>query len=113
MEEIENPEIGFERLRQIYRAKGYSEDWIGVRIESIDIRKKLTDEWKGRGVKEGLEYSILTAEISKATFGMTPAEYQKFKNLDRHNLRDHIPKSEIRQTPKNKKEERNKTIIKY
>ena len=95
MEEIENPEIGFERLRQIYRAKGYSEDWIGVRIESIDIRKKLTDEWKGRGVKEGLEYSILTAEISKATFGMTPAEYQKFKNLDRQNLRDHMTDLEL------------------
>ena len=64
IEEIENPEIGFERLRNIYRAKGYSEEWIGVRLESIDIRKQLTDEWKGRGVKEGLEYSILTAEIS-------------------------------------------------
>ena len=95
IEEIENPEIGFERLRNIYRAKGYSEEWISVRLESVDIRKKLTDEWKGRGVKEGLEYSILTAEISKATFGMTPSEYQKYKNLERQNVRDHMTDLEL------------------
>ena len=95
IEEIENPEIGFERLRNIYRAKGYTEEWISVRLESVDIRKKLTDEWKGRGVKEGLEYSILTAEISKATFGMTPSEYQKYKNLERQNVRDHMTDLEL------------------
>jgi DNA-damage-inducible protein D len=95
IEEIENPEIGFERLRNIYRAKGYTEEWIAVRLESVDIRKKLTDEWKGRGVKEGLEYSILTAEISKATFGMTPSEYQKYKNLERQNVRDHMSDLEL------------------
>lgn len=95
IEEIENPEIGFERLREIYRAKGYSEEWISVRLESVDIRKKLTDEWKNRGVKEGLEYSILTAEISKATFGMTPSQYQKHKGLERQNLRDHMTDLEL------------------
>ncbi len=95
IEEIENPEIGFERLKNIYKAKGYSDEWIAVRLESVDIRKKLTDEWKGRGVKEGIEYSILTAEISKATFGMTPSEYQKFKGLERQNVRDHMNDLEL------------------
>ena len=70
IEETENPEIGFERLRSIYRAKGYPDEWIDTRIQSIDIRKQLTDEWKNRGVKEGQEYSILTAEIAEATFGI-------------------------------------------
>ena len=70
IEETENPEIGFERLRNIYRAKGYPDEWIDTRIQSIDIRKQLTDEWKNRGVKEGQEYSILTAEIAEATFGI-------------------------------------------
>jgi DNA-damage-inducible protein D len=91
MEEIENPEIGFERLKEIYKAKGYEDDWIEARLKSISIRKQLTDEWKGRGVKEGLEYSIL----SKATFGMTPSEYQKFKGLERQNLRDHMTNLEL------------------
>ena len=95
IEEIENPQIGFERLKNIYRAKGYSDEWIDVRLKSIDVRKKLTDEWKGRGVKEGVEYSILTAEISKATFGMSPSEYQKFKNLERQNVRDHMSDLEL------------------
>lgn len=95
IEEIENPEIGFERLKNIYKAKGYSDEWIETRLKSIDTRKQLTDEWKGRGVKEGLEYAILTAEISKATFGMTPSEYQKFKGLERQNLRDHMSDLEL------------------
>lgn len=95
IEEIENPELGFERLKNIYKAKGYSDEWIEVRLKSIDIRKKLTDEWKGRGVKEGIEYAILTAEISKATFGMTPSEYQKFKKLERQNVRDHMSDLEL------------------
>lgn len=95
IEEIESPEIGFERLKNIYKAKGYSDEWIEVRLKSIDVRKKLTDEWKDRGVKEGVEYSILTAEISKATFGMTPSEYQKFKNLERQNVRDHMSDLEL------------------
>jgi DNA-damage-inducible protein D len=95
IEEIENPEMGFQRLKEIYQAKGYSEDWIEMRLKSIDIRKQLTDEWKNRKVQEGIEYSILTAEISKATFGMTPSEYQKFKGLVRHNLRDHMTNLEL------------------
>jgi DNA-damage-inducible protein D len=95
IEEIENPEMGFERLKDIYKAKGYSDEWIDVRLKTIDVRKKLTNEWKDRGVKEGIEYSILTAEISKATFGMTPSEYQKFKNLERQNVRDHMSDLEL------------------
>ena len=95
VEEIENPELGFERLKNIYKAKGYSEEWIDVRLKSIDVRKKLTDEWHDRGVKEGIEYAILTAEISKATFGMTPSEYQQFKKLERQNVRDHMSDLEL------------------
>ncbi len=74
---------------------GYSEDWIAKRLQSIEIRSKLTDEWKERGVQEGMEYSILTAEISKATFGMTPSEYGKHKDLKRENLRDHMTDLEL------------------
>ena len=95
LQEIENPEIGFERLKNIYKAKGYSDEWIEVRLKTIDVRKKLTNEWKDRGVKEGVEYSILTAEISKATFGMTPSEYQKFKHLEQQNVRDHMSDLEL------------------
>ncbi len=95
IEEIENPELGFDRLKELYKAKGYSDEWIETRLKSIDVRKQLTDEWKGRGVKEGQEYSILTSEISKATFGMTPSQYQKFKGLERQNLRDHMTNLEL------------------
>jgi DNA-damage-inducible protein D len=95
IEEIENPEIGFERLKEFYQTKGYSDDWIETRLKSIEIRKQLTEEWKNRNVKEGTEYSILTAEISKATFGMTPSEYQKFKGLIRQPLRDHMTNLEL------------------
>ncbi len=87
--EIENPELAAERARQYYRDLGYDEKWIEVRIQSIAVRGKLTDEWKGRGVQDGLEYSILTAEISRATFGLTPSEYKEVKGLNRENLRDH------------------------
>jgi DNA-damage-inducible protein D len=89
VQEIENPELAAERARQYYRDLGYDEKWIEVRIQSIAVRGKLTDEWKGRGVQEGLEYSILTAEISRATFGLTPSEYKEVKGLNRENLRDH------------------------
>jgi DNA-damage-inducible protein D len=75
--EIENPELAQKRIRDTYRAKGYSDEWIEQRIRGIAIRDTLTDEWKKRGIKEGKEYAILTAEISKATFGITPAEYKK------------------------------------
>ncbi|MBL7817626.1 MAG: Bro-N domain-containing protein [Saprospiraceae bacterium] len=95
IQEIENPELGFERLKEIYRAKGYSEEWIEVRLKTIDIRKQLTDEWQGRGVKEGQEYSILTAEIAKATFGLTPTEHKNLKGLQRENLRDHMTDLEL------------------
>jgi DNA-damage-inducible protein D len=87
--EIADPEVGFDRLRDIYKAKGYSNEWIERRVQSIETRKNLTDEWKDRGVKEGQEYAILTAEIAKATFGVTPSEHSKLKGLERQNLRDH------------------------
>jgi DNA-damage-inducible protein D len=95
IEEIENPEIGVERIRELYRAKGYSDEWIETRMKSIDIRRQLTDEWKARGVKENIEYSILTAEISKATFGLSPSEYKNLKGLQRENLRDHMTNLEL------------------
>ncbi len=95
VEEIENPELATKRTRAIYKAKGYSDAWIEKRMRGIEVRETLTDEWKKRGVKEGQEYAILTAEISKATFGMTPSEYQKLKGLKRENLRDHMNDLEL------------------
>jgi DNA-damage-inducible protein D len=95
IEEIENPEIGFERLKELYKSKGYSDLWIDARIKSIETRKGLTDEWKNREVKEGQEYAILTAEIAKATFGLTPSEHKTLKNLDKQNLRDHMTRLEL------------------
>lgn len=95
VQEIENPELAAERARQYYRDLGYDDKWIEARIQSITIRGQLTDEWKIRGVQEGLEYAILTAEISKATFGLTPAEYTKIKGLNRENLRDHMTNLEL------------------
>ena len=93
--EIENPELAANRARELYKAKGYSDEWINFRLKSIEIRQELTDEWKTRGIKEGVEYSILTAEISKATFGMTPSEYRSFKTLEKENLRDHMTNMEL------------------
>lgn len=95
IEEIQNPELAIERIRELYRAKGYPEEWITTRLKSIDIRKQLTDEWKQRGVKEGQEYAILTAEIAKATFGLTPSEHKNLKGLERQNLRDHMTNLEL------------------
>ncbi|MFN4254415.1 MAG: Bro-N domain-containing protein [Saprospiraceae bacterium] len=95
IQEIENPELAIDRAREYYRAKGYSDKWIDTRIKSIEIRQELTDEWKGRGVREGMEYSILTAEISKATFGLIPSEYKSLKGLKRENLRDHMTNLEL------------------
>lgn len=97
LEEIENPELAARRMREIYRAKGYSEAWIEKRIRGIAIRDELTDEWKKRGVKQSREFAILTAEISKATFGLTPAEYKKYKTLAKpnDNLRDHMTDLEL------------------
>jgi methylphosphotriester-DNA--protein-cysteine methyltransferase len=95
IQEIEDPELATKRTRALYKAKGYSEDWIEKRMRSIAIRDELTDEWKKRGVKEQREYAILTAEISKATFGLTPTEYAEFKKLKRENLRDHMTDLEL------------------
>jgi hypothetical protein len=95
IQEIEDPELATKRTRALYKAKGYSDDWIEKRMRSIAIRDELTDEWKKRGVKEQREYSILTAEISKATFGMTPSQYTEFKRLKRENLRDHMSDLEL------------------
>ena len=95
VQEIENPELAQKRMRELYKAKGYSDDWIEKRVRGIAIRDELTDEWKKRSVKTEREYSILTAEISKATFGMTPSEYKKFKGLKRENLRDHMDDLEL------------------
>lgn len=95
IQEIEDPELATKRTRALYKAKGYSDSWIEKRMRGIEIRETLTDEWKKREVGEDREYSILTAEISKATFGMTPSEYKKFKNLKRENLRDHMNDLEL------------------
>jgi DNA-damage-inducible protein D len=95
IQEIEDPEIGIHRIRETYKAKGYSDEWIETRLKSIDIRRQLTDEWKARGVQENTEYSILTAEISKATFGLTPSEYKKHKGIEREPLRDHMTNLEL------------------
>jgi DNA-damage-inducible protein D len=95
IQEIEDPELASKRARTIYKAKGYSDAWIEKRLRSIAIRDELTGEWKSRGVKQDLEFSILTAEISKATFDMTPSEYREYKNLKRENLRDHMTDLEL------------------
>jgi prophage antirepressor-like protein len=95
VQEIENPELAQKRMKDLYQAKGYPDDWIDKRLRGIAVRDALTDEWKARGVKEGQEYSILTAEISKATFGLTPSEYKKLKGLKRENLRDHMSDLEL------------------
>ena len=95
VQEIENPELATKRTKMLYKLKGYSEGWIEKRMRGIAIREELTDEWQKRGVKEQKEYEILTAEISKATFGMTPGEYKEIKRLKRENLRDHMNDLEL------------------
>ncbi len=98
LDEIENPELAQERMKDIYEQKGYPKDWIDKRLRGIAIRQSLTDEWKERGIKEHRDYAILTAEISKATFGMTPSEYKAFKNLpakSKANLRDNMDDLEL------------------
>jgi len=95
LEEIENPELAAQRTRELYKAKGYPDDWIEKRMRSIAIREELTEEWKNRGVKAQVEYAVLTAEISKATFGLTPSEYKKVKGLKSQNLRDHMTDLEL------------------
>lgn len=88
--EIEDPELAQKRARVLYKAKGYPDEWIERRMRGIAIREELTDQWQKHGVGRSMEYEILTAEISKATFGITPSEYKKLKGLKRQNLRDHM-----------------------
>ncbi|MDO8311209.1 MAG: Bro-N domain-containing protein, partial [Sideroxyarcus sp.] len=99
VKEIENPELASVRTRELYQAKGYPQAWIEKRLRSISIRGELTDEWKQRGVQEGREYSILTAEIARATFGVTPDAHSRLKELDKvktgNNLRDHMTDLEL------------------
>ncbi|MBI3103579.1 Bro-N domain-containing protein [Candidatus Daviesbacteria bacterium] len=95
VQEIENPELAIKRTKMLYKLKGYSDDWIEKRMRGIAIREELTDEWKNRGAKEQKDYEILTAEISKATFGVTPSEYKKVKGVKRENLRDHMDDFEL------------------
>ncbi len=95
VQEIEDPELATKRTRALYRAKGYSDAWIEKRMRGIAIREELTDEWKNRGAREEKDYEILTAEISRATFGVTPVEYKKLKGLKRENLRDHMDDFEL------------------
>ena len=95
VKEIEDPELATKRTHAIYKAKGYPGSWIAKRMREIEVRETLTHEWKKRGAKEDIEYAILTAEISKAAFGMTPEEYKKFKGLNRENLRDHMEDLEL------------------
>ncbi len=95
IQEIENPELATKRTRMLYKLKGYSDGWIEKRIRGIAIREELTDEWKNRGAKEDKDYELLTSEISKATFGVTPSEYKKLKGLKKENLRDHMDDFEL------------------
>ena len=95
IDEIEDPEIGFDRLMETYLKKGYSKEWINQRLKSIEIRKELTDEWEDRGVKKGQEYAILTDEITKAWSGLTTKNYKVFKDLKNENLRDNMTNLEL------------------
>ena len=97
IQEIEDPELAQERMKNIYEQKGYSKDWIDKRLRGIAIRQNLTDEWKERGIKHEKDFAILTAEISRATFCITPSEYKKHKSLTKsnQNLRDHMTDFEL------------------
>ncbi len=112
IQEIENPELAAQRARQYYKDLGYNDAWIETRLKSVEIREQLTDEWKARNVKEGMEYAILTAEISKATFGKTPSQYMKHKGLVRENLRDHMTDIELIFTMLGEATTRNKAVEK-
>lgn len=95
VQEIDDPELGTKRTRTLYRLKGYKEDWIENRMRGIVIREELTDEWQNRGAQLQKDYQILTAEISKAAFGVTPSQYKRLKGLKRENLRDHMDDFEL------------------
>jgi hypothetical protein len=95
IDEIEDPEVGIDRLMETYLRKGYSKEWINQRLKSIEIRKELTDEWENRNVKKGQEFAILTDEITKAWSGLTTKQYKNFKDLKKENLRDHMTNLEL------------------
>lgn len=95
VQEIEDPELAQQRMRQLFKAKGYPDDWIEKRVRGIAVRDELTGEWQKRGIAEERDFAILTSEISKATFGVTPADYKKLKGLKRENLRDHMTDLEL------------------
>ncbi|MCP4550990.1 MAG: Bro-N domain-containing protein [Bacteroidetes bacterium] len=95
IDEIENPELSFERAMETYLQKGYSKEWVNQRLKSIEVRKELTDEWDNRGVKKGLEYAILTNEITKAWSGFDIKNYKKLKSLKKENLRDNMSNLEL------------------
>jgi DNA-damage-inducible protein D len=95
VEEIENPELAQQRMRELYRQKGYPEDWVEKRVRGIAVRDELTGEWQKRGIQDQKDFAVLTAEISKATFGLTPADYKELKGLKRENLRDHMTDLEL------------------
>jgi len=95
IDEIEDPEIGIERLMETYLRKGYSKEWVNQRLKSIEIRKELTDEWEKRGVKKGQEFAILTDEITKAWSDLTTKQYKSLKRLKKENLRDHMTNLEL------------------
>jgi BRO family, N-terminal domain len=95
IDEIEDPEIGIDRLMETYLRKGYSKEWINQRLKSIEVRKELTDEWENRGVEKGQEFAILTDDITKAWSGFSTKQYKQFKNLKKENLRDHMSNLEL------------------
>jgi hypothetical protein len=95
VQEIENPELAQQRMRKLYQDKGYPDDWIEKRVRGIAVRDELTGEWRKRGIQEQKDFAILTGEISKATFGLTPGDYRKLKGLKRENLRDHMTDLEL------------------
>jgi len=95
VQEIENPERAQQRMRELYKQKGYPDDWVEKRVRGIAVRDELTDEWQKRGSQDQRDFAILTGEISKATFGLTPADYKKLKGLKRENLRDHMTDLEL------------------
>jgi DNA-damage-inducible protein D len=95
IEETENPELAIERAKEIYAAKGYSDDWIATRLKTIETRNELTAEWKKRGIKDSKDYSFLTATIAKGTFGLNPSEHAQLKGLEKQNLRDHMTNLEL------------------
>lgn len=95
IEETQDPELAFDRAMKTYLQKGYSKEWINQRLKTIEVRKELTDEWQERGVREGLEFAILTDEITKAWAGKSIKQYKKFKGLKKENLRDNMSNLEL------------------